>query len=704
MKEIQFNIGQKVLLVNILLILIFTGNTFFSLISLQKEKDSIKYSFEVVDPSVDALEEFILLVTKSRMYITNWIYLPNNEDDRNALRQLRDFDFPALKDKITSLDNYWKNASLVTNIDSIIFNFDDILTYEREIMQKLSSSSYFDPIDKAAAEKKLKEQIIPKSIDLVLKLEDIVKTEQRERASAEKRLLASIESFRISILALGLFLVFLGILLTILSYRNITAPIKYMNQIAWELSRGRIPELSNKYEVRSQDEIGEMARAIRKLAKGLEDTTAFAQAIGNGDYKKDFEPLSEEDVLGNELLSMRNNLLEVSEEADQRNWTMTGLSKFSDMLRDNHDDLQKLYDNLLAGMIKYLGANQGGIFLIDDIGSEAQPFMRLESCYAWDRFKGLDKKVYLGEGLAGQAWLEESTIYATDFPEHYIEITSGLGGKNPTSILIVPIKFNEMMFGVMEIASLYGFKPYQIEFVEHVAESFASTLSSVRVNLKTMRLLNESQQLAEQLKMQEEETRISMEELQATQEEMRRKQDELLELKNNLEHEVERQTKILRNQGEELRVQNIQLLASQEQMQTTQHNLMRSERKLRAILNGAAEGIVTTNGKGMIEIINEATVSLTGYKMHKLKGSYIDKIIPSISVDKLRGQGRKMVNLHKRDGSIEEIELVYNTIKYEGDLHALFFLRSESYMSPLFLKAAQAELIDDEDDDDDFDD
>ncbi|MGB0522856.1 MAG: GAF domain-containing protein [Flammeovirgaceae bacterium] len=684
MKNIQFNIGQKVLLVNILLILIFTGSTVFSLISLQKEKEGIQYSFEIVDPSVDALEEFILVVTRSRMLITNWIYLPNNEDDRNALRHLKDFDFPALKDKITSLDSYWKNASLVASIDSIIFQFDDVLTYEREIMQKLSSTSYFDPVDKAAAEKTLKEIIIPQSIDLVLKLEEILKTEQRERILAERKLLSSIETFRISILLLGVLLVLLGVVLTILSYRNITEPIKYMNQIAWELSRGRIPEISTKYETRSQDEIGEMSRAIRKLVKGLDNTTRFAQAIGKGDYLMDFTPLSDEDVLGNELINMRDNLLSVSEEAEQRNWTMTGLSKFSDMLRDNHDNLQLLYDNLLAGLIKYLKANQGGIFLIDDIGTESEPFMQLESCYAWDRFKGLNKKVYLGEGLAGQAWLEESTIYATDFPDHYVEITSGLGQQNPTSILIVPIKFNEMMFGVIEIASLYHFPSYQIEFIEHVAESFASTLSSVRVNLKTMRLLNESQQLTEQLRMQEEETRISMEELQATQEEMRRKQDELIELKNNLEHEVERQTKILRNQGEELRVQNIQLLASQEQMQITQHSLMRSERKLRAILNGAAEGIMTTNGKGMIEMINDATVNMSGYKAHKLKGSYIDKILPSITLDKLRGQGRMTVNLHKRDGSIEEIELVYNTVKYEGDLHALFFLRSEKYMQPMY--------------------
>ncbi|MFT6964254.1 MAG: hypothetical protein ACJAWV_003995, partial [Flammeovirgaceae bacterium] len=123
MKNFKLNIGQKVLLVNVLLILIFAGNTAFNLVSLKSETEAIHYSFEVIDPSVDALEEFILMVSRSKMYITNWIYLPENEDDRNSLRRLRDFGFPALKDKITSLDSHWENKSLISKVDSIIFKF-----------------------------------------------------------------------------------------------------------------------------------------------------------------------------------------------------------------------------------------------------------------------------------------------------------------------------------------------------------------------------------------------------------------------------------------------------------------------------------------------------------------------------------------------------------------------------------------------------
>ncbi|BDD08610.1 hypothetical protein FUAX_10420 [Fulvitalea axinellae] len=325
--------------------------------------------------------------------------------------------------------------------------------------------------------------------------------------------LASAASIFIGILA--------SVLLTYWLYQSIYIPLNAVVDRVHRLTKGDVPEKGLEISAETKvDEIINIQKSFAQLEESVRKSSSFAASIGKGQYDHQFQPLSDKDILGNSLLEMRNSLEMVNKEAKQRSWATTGLAEFGETLRQNNQDLAKLCEKTLAKAVKYLNANQGALFVIND--SETEPYLELASCYAWKRKKYLSKKIMQGEGLAGQAWIERSKIFMTDIPDDYVNITSGLGKALPSCLLVMPLIVNETVYGVLEIASFKVFEQYEVEFVEKLSENIASTLSSVKTTEKTQMLLEESTQMTEQLRAQEEEMRQNMEEMIATQEELER--------------------------------------------------------------------------------------------------------------------------------------------------------------------------------------
>jgi hypothetical protein len=76
--------------------------------------------------------------------------------------------------------------------------------------------------------------------------------------------------------------------------------------------------------------------------------------------------------------------------------------KFGEILRNNTNDLLKLSDEIIGNLVKYLKANQGALYIVDETNEGEDPTMTMKACYAWDKKKFLNHKIYRGEGLAGQ--------------------------------------------------------------------------------------------------------------------------------------------------------------------------------------------------------------------------------------------------------------------------------------------------------------
>ncbi|HAA15636.1 MAG TPA: histidine kinase [Cytophagales bacterium] len=530
-KRRSISIGRKILGGFGLLVVAFIIYAGVSIFVLQESKRIINENSRVIRPSTDAINEFVLMVTQSKMYITNWVYLPMTdelESDKDILKMLLDYNYPELETRLDDLKEKWEDPEQQQMLDSAKAQFEALKVSMSEIMQTLVTfEDYEDPMTAFMAEDLVTSQILGPSQELITMLEQLAEMKRLEMQAADTNLKEQFGNLERTAYMLGAFIILAGILSGVFLSRSITKPINYLKQVIEKLGLGELPE--DKNQKFSRDEIGDMGVAVQTLTEGLRSTSFFAEKIGKGEYDAEFTPLSDNDVLGNSLLEMRSNLKSVAEDDRQRNWANEGIAKFGEILRKNNDNLEILADEVISSLVKYVEGNQGGLYIVneaDEFEGEDEEYMTLSSCYAWEKKKYLEQKVYKGDGLTGQAWMEQDTIYMTDVPQDYMMITSGLGKATPGYILIVPMKINEEVFGVLELASFYEFPDYRIRFVERVAESIASTLSSVKISAKTQRLLEESTELTEQMRAQEEEMRQNMEELQATQEEMQRSQRE----------------------------------------------------------------------------------------------------------------------------------------------------------------------------------
>jgi PAS domain S-box-containing protein len=511
-------------------------NGVFTYSTLNQSQELNEKILTIYNPSTTKLQELVSMINNSYMLTKNWVFIEKQSDtpDKVKLTEIHKTDFPKLKDEITRLSANWEPA-FKHNVDSLINLVEtNLFVQQKGIMEMLNSfESYDDFMVLVEVNPKVEEggeiTVITKQV-----LDELGQLKAQMDEQANSINLEMSDSFRwfqrfvlFTVFFVSIFVVLTGFLTT----RSIVFPIQKLKEFLFTMTKGILPKEKMKT---NNDEIGDMADALNLYIDNMRNTSEFAVEIGQGKYEAKFEALSEEDILGNALLEMRQNLKNAEETNNQRakadeirNWITKGLADFGDILRQNSDNMERLSKNVINHMIDYIGANQGAIYILNE-HDETHPYFEMKAAVAYGREKFLKKNFELKEGLVGRCAFEKLPVYLKEIPEEYIKLTSGLGTAEPDFLLLVPLIINEQVLGVIELASFKEFEKYQIEFVESVGENIASTISNVRINEQTKYLLEESKVRGDELSAQEEELRQNMEELQATQEEAARREIEMM--------------------------------------------------------------------------------------------------------------------------------------------------------------------------------
>lgn len=268
---------------------------------------------------------------------------------------------------------------------------------------------------------------------------------------------------------------------------------------------------------------------INDIITNLTKAANFIKAIAQGNYDVKWEGFSAAGTdtnrhnISGELLIMRDEMMKKKDQDLRQQWVSEGLNGVGEIIRDYQSKFEMLCEKSLFFITKYLKAQQGGLYVMNENDPDDK-YLELISCYAFDKKKFVTKRVEIGEGVLGQAFMEGEPIYLTEVPKDYVKITSGLGEANPRCLTIYPLKHNDTVVALIEIASFTPNDQYALDFLANACKSIGASLITLQSNVRTKMLLEQAQQHAEELRAQEEEMRQNMEELEATQEEMKRRE------------------------------------------------------------------------------------------------------------------------------------------------------------------------------------
>ncbi|MDK1011526.1 MAG: ATP-binding protein, partial [Actinomycetota bacterium] len=262
-------------------------------------------------------------------------------------------------------------------------------------------------------------------------------------------------------------------------------------------------------------------------------------------------------------------------------------------------------------------------FLAEYVGAQVGVFyatvdqQRLEYIggHAFVPPKELFGGIGFGEGIAGQAAVKREPVLLTEIPDECMVISSGLGRMKPRNILAQPLVRGRESLGVIELGALETFSDRTLAFLKDVSERIAIAL----------------------------EAGTTREELTAN---------------NAAMIESVEQTEKARSITEDLNAR-----------------LAESEARTRAILDSAADAIITIDSDGIVQSFNPAAVRIFGHASSEIIGENISGIIPvslrahiRTGESKQLGQAVEVEGLRK-NGADFPLELTVDAV---GDDQKLF--------------------------------
>jgi serine phosphatase RsbU (regulator of sigma subunit) len=316
MKFSFFNTGfPKVTFAFIVIVLIVLANVAVNYVIIEKNKKTVTNLTDVISPYIETLEEFNLVVTESKMYATNWVYLQNSVDDKKSFYGLMNTHYPDLKKRLNAFLLRLNNQEDKDELTAVFKEFDELINVEKEVMKTLVFfDDYENPEKKFKCEEIIESEVLPRTQIIMAKLNKIMSRNRKEAKILKAETESSLKRMMTIMLiaSVGLF-VFILFSVSFIS-GAIRKPVLKMKEVIQRLGKGELPD--EKIVANDKNVVSEMATSVNALSESFSKTSMFANEIGKGNLTVPYEKLSENDVLGNALINMRDSLFAYSEDME----------------------------------------------------------------------------------------------------------------------------------------------------------------------------------------------------------------------------------------------------------------------------------------------------------------------------------------------------------------------------------------------------
>lgn len=352
------------------------------------------------------------------------------------------------------------------------------------------------------------------------------------------------KAYNSMLLLLGVVLLF-SVLIVVVITRSLVQPVQKLNSIANKIEAG---DLSVRHQVKSNDEITQLARSFNKMADSIE---------------------------------MRNNVL-------------SGLTEISAEMHGK-DDLKEFVSSFLK---KYQSLTKSQMLTFYILNPEVNKYIPLDSIGAhFELLEAFDAQNPPGD--FGNAIQTQQIFHLRNVADDTRFLYKSVAGDIvPTEIITIPIHENDKVVALISCISLGAFSKETIDLVKQSQPIISASFSTLLANRETQKYAQQLAAINQELEAQSEELRQQADELRQSGENLHEQNVELEMQRRQVEEANRLKSEFLSNMSHELRtplnsinaLSNVLIMQSSEKLDEDETNYLK---------------IIERNGKRLLSLIND---------------------------------------------------------------------------------------------------